>query len=77
MVDALDVAGAALVTRGLGSLIYGFIRLAEHGSRSITLSSFVLMCVAGVLRAREKRRTQPLLPMRLLTDVYVARRTSR
>jgi len=32
------VAGAALVTGGLGSLIYGFIVSAEHGSRSITLA---------------------------------------
>jgi MFS family permease len=65
----LDVAGAALVTGGLGSLIYGFIRLAEHGSRSITLSSFVLSVVLLVSFVHvEKRRTQPLLPMRLLTD---------
>src|ERR1700735_1317945 len=41
----LELAGAALVTGGLGTLIYGFIRLAEHGSRSVTLSSFVLSAV--------------------------------
>jgi EmrB/QacA subfamily drug resistance transporter len=65
----LDVAGAALVTGGLGTLIYGFIRLAEHGSRSVTLSSFVLSAVLITSFVHvEKRRAQPLLPMRLLTD---------
>ena len=65
----LDVAGAALVTSGLASLIYGFIRLAEHGSRSVTLSSFVLSAVLLTSFVRvQQRRAQPLLPMRLLTD---------
>ena len=65
----LDVAGAALVTGGLASLIYGFIRLAEHGSRSVTLSSFALSALLLFSFVRvEQRRTQPLLPMRLLTD---------
>ncbi len=65
----LDVAGAALVTGGLASLIYGFIRLAEHGSRSVTLGSFVLSAVLLTSFVHvEKRRAQPLLPMRLLTD---------
>ena len=65
----LDVVGAALVTGGLASLIYGFIRLAEHGSRSVTLSSFVLSAVLLTSFVHvQKRRAQPLLPMRLLTD---------
>jgi EmrB/QacA subfamily drug resistance transporter len=65
----LDVAGAALVTGGLGSLIYGFIQLAEHGSRSVTLSSFALSAVLLTTFVHvEKRRAQPLLPLRLLTD---------
>jgi EmrB/QacA subfamily drug resistance transporter len=65
----LDVAGAALVTGGLGTLIYGFIRLAEHGSRSVTLSSFILSALFLTSFVHvEKRRAQPLLPMRLLTD---------
>src|SRR5665213_3089056 len=65
----LDVAGAALVTGGLGSLIYAFIRIAEHGNRSVTLSSFALSVVLLVSFVHvEKRRSQPLLPMRLLTD---------
>jgi EmrB/QacA subfamily drug resistance transporter len=65
----LDIAGAALVTGGLASLIYGFIRLAEHGSRSVTLTSFVLSALLLFTFVQvEKRRAQPLLPMRLLTD---------
>jgi EmrB/QacA subfamily drug resistance transporter len=65
----LDVAGAALVTGGLGSLIYGFIRLAEHASRSVTLSSFALSALLLFSFVQvERRRSQPLLPMRLLTD---------
>jgi EmrB/QacA subfamily drug resistance transporter len=65
----LDVAGAALVTGGLASLIYGFIRIAEHGGRSVTLGSFVLSAVLLTSFVHvQKRRAQPLLPMRLLTD---------
>lgn len=65
----LDVTGAALVTGGLASLIYGFIRIAEHGSRTMTLGSFVLSLVllASFVRV-ERRRTQPLLPMHIVTD---------
>ena len=65
----LDLAGAALVTGGLGSLIYGFIRLAEHGSTSITIASFVLSTVLLTSFVHvECHQSQPLLPMRLLTD---------
>jgi EmrB/QacA subfamily drug resistance transporter len=65
----LDVAGAALVTGGLASLIYAFIRLAEHGSANVTVASFALSVVllAAFVRV-ERRQRQPLLPMRLLTD---------
>lgn len=65
----LDFAGAALVTSGLAGVICAFIRLAEKGGRGVTVGSFVagvLLLVAFVLV--ERRRTQPLLPMRLLTD---------
>ena len=65
----LDLAGAALVTGGLGTLIYGFIRLAEHGSKSITVSSFISSAVLLTSFVQvERRQSQPLLPMRLLTD---------
>jgi EmrB/QacA subfamily drug resistance transporter len=65
----LDVAGAVLVTTGLTGVIYAFIRLAERGSAGVTLASFVLgalLLTAFVLV--ERRRSQPLMPMRLLTD---------
>jgi predicted MFS family arabinose efflux permease len=65
----LDVAGAALVTGGLATLIYGFIRIAEHGTSSLTAASFVLSVVLLFSFVRvERARVQPLLPMRLVTD---------
>ena len=65
----LDVAGAALVTGGLATLIYGFIRIAEHGTGSITAGSFALSVVLLFSFVRvERTRVQPLLPMRLVTD---------
>ncbi len=65
----LDLAGATLVTGGLTSLIYGFIRLAEHGSTGVTATVFALSVVllAAFVRV-EHRQSQPLLPMRLVTD---------
>jgi len=65
----LDLAGAALVTTGLLGVIYAFIRLAERGSTGVTVGSFlvgVLLLVAFV--AVERRRAQPLFPLRLLSD---------
>ena len=65
----LDVGGAVLVTGGLASLIYAFIRLAERGSTSVTIAIFALSAVlltSFVLV--ERRQRQPLLPMRLVTD---------
>jgi EmrB/QacA subfamily drug resistance transporter len=65
----LDVAGASLVTAGLGAVIYSFIRLAEHGSGAVTAASLLAgaaLIVAFVVV--ERRVEQPLVPMRLLTD---------
>jgi EmrB/QacA subfamily drug resistance transporter len=65
----LDMAGAALVTSGLASVIYAFIRLAERASSSVTIVSFaagVVLLTAFVLV--ERKRRQPLMPMHLLTD---------
>ena len=65
----LDVGGAALVTAGLASLIYAFIRLAERGSSSVTVAIFVLSAVLLTSFVFvEQRQRQPLLPMRLVTD---------
>jgi EmrB/QacA subfamily drug resistance transporter len=65
----LDLAGAALVTSGLTGVIYAFIRLAERGTAGVTIGS----AVAGVVLLAafvvvEQHRSQPLMPMRLLTD---------
>jgi EmrB/QacA subfamily drug resistance transporter len=65
----LDLAGGALVTAGLGGVIYAFIRLAERGSAGVTIGSFaagVVLLAAFVLV--QQRRDQPLMPMRLITD---------
>jgi EmrB/QacA subfamily drug resistance transporter len=65
----LDIPGAVLVTTGLGAVIYGFIRWAQHSSALGTLISFVIgvaMLVAFI--QVERRRTQPLFPLRLLAD---------
>lgn len=63
------MTGPALVTDGLTSLIYGFIRIGEHAGRAMTLGSFALSLLLLVSFVRvERRRTQPLLPMRIVTD---------
>ena len=65
----LDVGGAALVTSGLASLIYAFIRLAERGSSNVTIGLFVLsVLLLSSFVFVEKRQSQPLLPIRLVTD---------
>ncbi len=65
----LDVAGAVLATSGLAGVIYAFIRLAERGSTMGTVVSFVagaVLLTAFVIV--ERRRAEPLLPIRLITD---------
>ena len=65
----LDLPGAVLVTSGLAGVIYAFIRLAEKGSAGVTGGSFA--AGVGLLAAFvvvERRRAQPLMPLRLLTD---------
>lgn len=65
----LDAMGAALVTGGLGTLIYGFIRLAQHSNQFVTLALFGVSVVLFVTFVRyESHQSQPLVPMRLLTD---------
>jgi EmrB/QacA subfamily drug resistance transporter len=65
----LDVAGAVLVTGGLGGVIYAFIRLSERSSAPTTVGAFILgaaLLVSFVVV--EKHRAEPLMPLRLLTD---------
>ncbi|MBW4029752.1 MAG: MFS transporter [Acidobacteria bacterium] len=65
----LDIRGAALVTSGLGAVIYGFIRLAEQGSRSVTLGTFAVGAALLVSFVRaEQKVEQPLFPLRLMAS---------
>ncbi len=65
----MDIRGAVLVTGGIGTLIYGFIRLAEQNTRGGTIASFVVGIILLVSFVRvEQRVDQPLFPMRLLAN---------
>ena len=65
----LDITGAALVTSGLGAVIYGFIRLAEQGSRDVTIAIFVIgAALLATFVGVEKKVEQPLFPFRLLSS---------
>jgi EmrB/QacA subfamily drug resistance transporter len=66
----LDVAGAVLVTGGLGSLIYGFIRIGETGSNAVITAVMFVASVALLTSFVfvERRNRQPLVPLRLLVD---------
>ncbi len=65
----MDIRGAVLVTAGIGTLIYGFIRLAEQNARGGTIASFVVGIILLVTFVRvEQRVDQPLFPMRLLAN---------
>lgn len=65
----LDIAGAALVTGGLAGVIYAFIRLAERGSFNVTAESFIAgLVLLTAFAFVERSRSEPLMPMRLLTD---------
>ncbi|HLP22584.1 MAG TPA: MFS transporter, partial [Microbacteriaceae bacterium] len=66
----LDILGAATVTAGVISLVYGTINAAENGwDEPLTIGSFI---AAGVLLVSfvivERFTAQPLLPLRILRD---------
>jgi MFS family permease len=66
----LDLWGALLVTSGLGALIYGFIRIGEHGSAAgVTAGLFAAaaLLLTGFVLV-ERRSRQPLMPLRLVMD---------
>jgi EmrB/QacA subfamily drug resistance transporter len=77
---SVDTGGALLVTVGMTSLVYGFIRAASHGwAAAGTIAAFAL---GGVLLAAfvrlELHVAQPVVPLRLFGDrdrvtSYVAR----
>ncbi len=65
----LDVGGAVLSTAGLGTLIYAFIRIADHSSALTVGGLFVLAAVLLVgFVVLEDRTTDPIMPLRLLRD---------
>lgn len=67
---AFDVPGALTSTIGMSALVYGFIRSAQAGwdatTVAILLSSIVLI---GLFVLIERRARQPILPLRLFSDV--------
>lgn len=76
----VDVAGALLVTLGMTSVVYGFIRAAADGwTDAGTLMAFgVGIVVLAVFLAVEMRATSPVMPLRLFADrdratAYIAR----
>jgi EmrB/QacA subfamily drug resistance transporter len=65
----LDIAGALLATSGLVGVIYAFIRLAEKASGAVTVGSFVAgVALITAFFMVERRRSAPLVPMRLLAN---------
>jgi EmrB/QacA subfamily drug resistance transporter len=65
-----DIPGAALVTLGLVSLVYGFTKAAEDGWGARTTIAFIAIAVvllAGFIVV-ELRTSRPLVPMRILLD---------
>jgi predicted MFS family arabinose efflux permease len=64
---ALDIAGAALATAGLGSLVYGLIESSAHGFRDprivATLAGGAALLVAFVVV--EWRSAAPMMPLAL------------
>jgi MFS family permease len=65
----MDMQGAALVTLGIASITYGFIRLAERAPTTVTFLSFAIgaAMLLGFV-AVERRKPQPLFPLRLLAN---------
>jgi EmrB/QacA subfamily drug resistance transporter len=75
-----DLAGAVTSTFGMGALVYGFVRAADHGWGSpATLASFAAGAVLlGLFVTIERTAAEPITPLSLFTDrtrsgAYVAR----
>ncbi|HLX49415.1 MAG TPA: MFS transporter [Streptosporangiaceae bacterium] len=66
----LDVAGAALVTLSVISLIYGLSEGEDHGfTAPPAVAAFALSVLLGCLFARaERRAAAPMLPFAIFTD---------
>ncbi|MCU4183546.1 MFS transporter [Acidiferrimicrobium sp. IK] len=68
--NKLDLPGGVLATGGLAALIYGFIRIASHGSDTALTVAFFVAAVAalGGFVAVEVRSPHALMPLRLLAN---------
>jgi EmrB/QacA subfamily drug resistance transporter len=75
-----DLSGAATSTLGVTSLVYGFVRAAEHGwSDPLTVGGFVAgIALLAAFVAIEQRADAPITPLTLFADrtrsgAYLAR----
>jgi EmrB/QacA subfamily drug resistance transporter len=68
--NRLDLPGGVFSTVGLAGLIYGFIRIAAHGSSvPITVAVFVVsVALLGAFILIESRSPHALMPLRLLAN---------
>jgi hypothetical protein len=80
LVGRFDLAGAATSTLGVTSLVYGFVRAAEHGwSDPLTVGGFVAgAALLAAFVAVELRAEAPITPLALFADrtrsgAYLAR----
>ena len=67
----LDVTGAALITLGLGSLVFGMIEAPMHGWTDPKIWGTVLAGIVfiGLFLLRESRIRSPLLPLHLFRSM--------
>ena len=77
---SLDITGALLVTVGMTSVVYGFIRAASDGwTETGTLAAFGIgLALLAAFITVEVRATSPVMPLRLFADrdratAYIAR----
>lgn len=65
-----DLGGALTGTLGIGSLVYGFIRVSESSwGDTVALASFTAaVALLATFVALESRAPQPILPLRLLAN---------
>ena len=65
-----DLPGAITSTLGVSALVYGFIRSAQSGWDLVTVATLAAAIVLLTIFIRiEKRAAQPILPLRLFSDV--------
>jgi EmrB/QacA subfamily drug resistance transporter len=65
-----DIPGAAIVTLGLTSLVYGFTKAATDGWAAFATVAFIVagVLLIGIFVLVEHRTKNPLLPLRIVLD---------